>query len=106
MDHILRDILPISKRSEGLLNDTRLVSTPQSIAIEKIAVPTLVVSLEDDFYRTLAAARSLAARIPGARLLTYPSGGHVFAGHAAELFAAIDALLREQQEETRPARIA
>lgn len=104
VEDILRNILPISKRSRGLLNDTHLAGTPQSIAVERIAVPTLVVSLEDDLYRTLGAARSLAARIPGARLLTYARGGHVFAGHGAELFAAIDTFLRQLQEETSDAR--
>jgi len=36
------------------------------MAVEKITAPTLVASLEDDFYRTIAAARAIAAAIPGA----------------------------------------
>jgi pimeloyl-ACP methyl ester carboxylesterase len=92
---ILRNILPISERSRGLLNDTRFASAPQSIAVDQIKAPTLVVSLEDDFYRTIAPARFIAASIPGARLLTYASGGHVFVGHEAELFAEVGAFLRQ-----------
>ncbi len=92
---ILWNILPISERSQGLLNDTHFTSAPRSIAVEKIKAPTLVVSLEDDFYRTLAPARFIAAHIPGARLLTYASGGHVFVGHEEEVFAEVDAFLRQ-----------
>jgi len=92
---ILWNILPISERSQGLLNDTRFVSTPQSIAVDKIKAPTLVISVEDDFYRTIAPARFIAAKIPGARLLAYASGGHIFVGHDAELFAEVDAFLRQ-----------
>ena len=72
-------------------------SAPQSIAVEEIKAPTLVVSLEDDFYRTLAPARFIAAHVPGARLLTYASGGHVWVGHDAELFAEVDAFIGQHQ---------
>jgi pimeloyl-ACP methyl ester carboxylesterase len=92
---ILWNLLPISERAQGLLNDTRVASAPQSIAVDQIKTPTLVVSLEDDFYRTLGPARVIAARVPGARLVTYPSGGHVWVGHDAELFAEVDAFLRQ-----------
>lgn len=92
---ILWNILPIRERSQGLLNDTRFTSTPQSIALDQIKAPALVISLEDDFYRTIAPARYIAAKIPGARLLTYASGGHIWVGHDAEMFAEVDAFLRQ-----------
>jgi pimeloyl-ACP methyl ester carboxylesterase len=90
---ILCNILPLSKRAQGLLNDARYTSEPQSIALDQISVPTLVISLEDDFYRTIAPARFIAARIPGARLITYASGGHIWLGHDAELFSEVIAFL-------------
>ena len=96
-DTILRQLLPISARSEGLLNDVRLVSTRQRIALERITAPTLVFSLEDDRYRTIEPARIIAATIPGARLVTYPTGGHVWVGHDAELFAEADGFLRQHE---------
>jgi pimeloyl-ACP methyl ester carboxylesterase len=92
---ILWNMLPISERSQGLLNDTRFASAPQSIAVDQIKAPTLVISLEDDFYRTIAPARFIEATIPGAHLLTYASGGHIGVGHDAELFAEVEALLRQ-----------
>jgi hypothetical protein len=54
-------------------------------------------SLEDDFYRTFAAARFIASKIPGARLLTYATGGHIWVGHDEELFAEVDAFIRKNQ---------
>jgi 2-hydroxy-6-oxonona-2,4-dienedioate hydrolase len=101
----LWNILPLSARSQGFLNDARFVSTPQAIAVEKITAPTLVASLEDDFYRTLAPARAIAAAIPGARLLTYATGGHAFIGREADLFAKIEAFISQYHPtETTAAR--
>jgi pimeloyl-ACP methyl ester carboxylesterase len=62
--------------------------------IEQISAPTLTISLEDDLYGTFAAARHIAATVPEARLISYPTGGHVWVGHDAEMFADIDAFLR------------
>jgi pimeloyl-ACP methyl ester carboxylesterase len=95
---ILWNILPLSKRAQGLLNDARYTSEPQSIPLDQIRVPTLVISLEDDFYRTIAPARFIAARIPGARLITCASGGHIWLGHDVELFSEVKAFLRKNRE--------
>ena len=93
----LGNILPLSARSQGFRNDACFVSTPQAIAVEKITAPTLVASLEDDFYGTLAPARAIAAAIPGARLLTYATGGHAFIGREADLFAEVEAFISQYQ---------
>jgi pimeloyl-ACP methyl ester carboxylesterase len=92
---ILYDILPISARARGLLNDARLAGNPAPMAIEQIRAPTLAISVEDDRFGTAAAARHIAASVPGARLLIFQSGGHVWVGHEAELFAALARFLRE-----------
>jgi len=92
---VLRGILPISARKQGFLTDTQFVTIPQSIAIDRITAPTLVASVEDDHYRTLESARFIAAAIPHARLITYRTGGHAWVGHDAELFAEVDAFLKE-----------
>ena len=47
---ILRDILPISQRTQGFLVDTRFVTAPQPITIDKIRAPTLVAAVEDNYY--------------------------------------------------------
>lgn len=94
IDEILWSILPVSARANGLLNDARLATNPEPSPIAEIRAPTLTISLEDDLYGTLAAAEHIAATVPGARLRTYPTGGHVWAGHDVEMFAAIDAFLK------------
>lgn len=91
---ILWQILPVSARARGLVNDARLASRPAPMALEHIRAPTLAVSMQDDRFGTHAAAQHIAATVPGARLLSYASGGHVWAGHDVELFAQVDAFLR------------
>lgn len=44
---------------------------------EAIRVPTLVMSGEQDNLIPVEDARAIAAAIPGARLVTYPEGGHL-----------------------------
>jgi 2-hydroxy-6-oxonona-2,4-dienedioate hydrolase len=90
---ILANILPVSDRARGLLNDGRLASDPAPMALETITAPTLALSLEDDRFQTLDAARHIAASVPGAELVTYPEGGHVWVGHDEEVFAAVSTFL-------------
>jgi 2-hydroxy-6-oxonona-2,4-dienedioate hydrolase len=94
VNDILWNILPISARSRGLLNDARFTGTPQSIPLERISAPTLAISLEDDLFATVGSARLIAAKVAGARLVIYPTGGHVWVGRDAELFAEVDAFLK------------
>jgi 2-hydroxy-6-oxonona-2,4-dienedioate hydrolase len=91
---ILWEILPVSKRSRGLLNDARLAGNPAEMPIEKITAPTLTISLEDDRFGTFGAARHIAASVPGAKLVSYPTGGHIWVGHNAELFGEVDRFVR------------
>lgn len=44
---------------------------------DKITVPTLVLAGEQDKLIPVDLSRSIAAAIPGARLITYPEGGHL-----------------------------
>lgn len=48
-----RNILPVSRRQRGLVNDAVLAANPAMQDIEQIAAPTLAVSLEDDRLRHL-----------------------------------------------------
>lgn len=90
---ILSGILPVSARAAGLRNDARLAGTPAPMPLERIAAPTLAISLADDRFETLASARHIAATVPGARLVAYPTGGHVWVGRERELFGEIAAFL-------------
>jgi len=90
---VLWNILPVSRRANGLLNDAALASTPAPMALEQITVPTLAISVEDDRFGTAAAARHLASVVPGTKLVIYPSGGHIWAGHNEALFAEVAAFV-------------
>lgn len=78
---ILDQIFPISRKVDGLRNDGFWAGTPTPTAHERIAAPTLILSCEDDLFGTADTARLLADRIPDARLILYPDGGHIWLGH-------------------------
>jgi pimeloyl-ACP methyl ester carboxylesterase len=92
---ILEEILPISARRAGLLNDGAVVSSLPRYDLERIAVPTLAISTADDLYGTFDGARYTAENVPGARFKGYPSGGHMFVGHHEEILAEIAEFLKE-----------
>jgi 2-hydroxy-6-oxonona-2,4-dienedioate hydrolase len=90
---ILRNILPVSTRANGLLNDAKLAYDPAPMPLERIRAPTLALSLEDDRFQTLAAARHVAETVPGAKLVSLPTGGHVWVGRNGEVFTEVDRFL-------------
>ncbi|MBS9405274.1 alpha/beta hydrolase [Halomonas sp. TRM85114] len=83
---LIRDgLMPISRKTDGLRNDGYWTGTPAQTAFERIVVPTLILSCADDLFGTADTARLLARRIPDARLVVYPDGGHIWLGHDADL---------------------
>jgi 2-hydroxy-6-oxonona-2,4-dienedioate hydrolase len=98
---ILRNILPVSDRARGLLNDARQTGNPTAMALAAIRAPTLALSLEDDRFATFAAARHIAASVSGARLVVFPTGGHVWVGRNQEVFAEVDRFLSEFTENSK-----
>lgn len=90
---ILDQLLPISRKVNGLRNDGFWAGTPTMTAHDKITVPTLLLSCEDDLFGTAANARLLAERIPGAVLSVFPTGGHIWLGHDDEVANQIAAFV-------------
>ena len=82
---ILDGLLPISRKADGLRTDGFWASAPSPTAYEDIAVPTLILSCEDDLFGTADTARRLAERIPDARLTIWPEGGHIWLGHDTDV---------------------
>jgi pimeloyl-ACP methyl ester carboxylesterase len=62
--------------------------------LERIAVPTLILSAADDLFGTFDGARYSAEHIPRARFIGFPSGGHLLVGHQKEVMSEIAAFLR------------
>lgn len=93
MDEILYQMLPVSARSEGMketcfepIND-----------MEQIKVPTLTISHKDDLFGTYKIARAIADRIPGARFVGYPDGGHMSIGYSDQVYSEIVDFLKEHK---------
>jgi 2-hydroxy-6-oxonona-2,4-dienedioate hydrolase len=91
---VLESILPVSPRRLGLLNDASVTSSLQRYELERIAIPTLVISAADDLFGTIDVARYTAERIPRARFIGYPSGGHLLVGRQKEVTSEMTALLK------------
>lgn len=91
---ILEQMLPISARSRGMLNDGRLAGAPARMDFAAVRAPTLVLSAEDDRFGTAATARDLAASVPNCRLVLYPSGGHVWIGHDEDVAREVVGFIR------------
>jgi len=86
---VLEALMPIGAKARGVVNDAKLVASPAGMDFSRIAVPTLVLSLEDDRYGTADTARAIAAAMPMARLVIYPRGGHIYLGHDEDVAGEI-----------------
>lgn len=93
---LMNSLRPLSARVLGLEVDSRTEILPWPL--ERIAVPTLIVSAEDDLYRTLAGARFTAERIKGAELRVLTQGGHLMVGQSDRVRTWIDDFLRRNRQ--------
>jgi 2-hydroxy-6-oxonona-2,4-dienedioate hydrolase len=94
----MEHILPLSRRQAGLLNDAAVALTLAPYELERIATPTLVISLADDLYGTYESAGYTASRIRGARFIGYLRGGHVFVGHQERVLSEVARFLNPAQD--------
>ena len=90
---VLTSVHPLSMRVAGIANDSsiRLDAWP----LERIGAPTLIFTSSDDLFHTQPAAEYAAANIPNAKLVVYPTGGHLFIGHTADLRSAVAVFLEQ-----------
>jgi pimeloyl-ACP methyl ester carboxylesterase len=95
---IAEHILPLELRQAGLLNDARVAQSLRPSALEAVRCPTLVIGLADDLYGTYESARYTASRIPGARFVGYPRGGHVWVGHHDAILDELASFLSSRTE--------
>ncbi|HEY6240204.1 MAG TPA: alpha/beta hydrolase [Burkholderiales bacterium] len=90
---IARGAMPLARRREGLWNDLAIVTSSRSYALERLGVPALIIGVEDDLFGTYENGRRMAERIPGARFLGFPTGGHLWVGRQNEIASALAAFL-------------
>lgn len=91
---ILREIMPVSARTRGMINDGHYSGSAAEINLAAVTAPTLIVSAEDDRFGTADTARIIADRIASSRLVIYPTGGHVWLDHDDDLADEIASFLR------------
>jgi pimeloyl-ACP methyl ester carboxylesterase len=92
---VIAHILPVSLRRLGLRNDALVTGSLPRYDLERIAAPTLVISLADDLFGTYDGARYSAEHIPRARFIGFQTGGHLWVGHQKEVLAEIAGFLRD-----------
>jgi len=97
---VLRNVLPISKREEGLRNDVAVAPSVPRYGLERYTVPTLVISAEDDLFGTFKGASYTAQHIPNARFVGYPTGGHLLVGHQREVRSELTTFLAQTLRDT------
>jgi 2-hydroxy-6-oxonona-2,4-dienedioate hydrolase len=94
---LLDDILPVSPRRLGMLNDARVTSSLPRYDLERIAAPTLIISAQDDLFGTYDGSAYSARHIPGSRFIGFPSGGHVWLGHHQQVVDEIGRFLAQSR---------
>lgn len=94
IDEVIEHILPVTPRRLGMLNDAAVVSSLPRYELERIAAPTLAISVADDLYGTFDGARYSAEHVPNARFVGYPTGGHLWVGHHQEVVSEITSFLK------------
>ena len=81
----IRSVLPIKLRTVGFIFDmftsnVDMDQHPDDYPMESVSVPTLIIHAVDDPLASYENAAALAQRIPNAKLLSVPSGGHLLLG--------------------------
>jgi pimeloyl-ACP methyl ester carboxylesterase len=74
-------LFPVAPRARGAIFDAFVSNADvNDYNLEAIRVPTLIVHTKDDPLASHDAAKRAAGRIPGARLVSLESGGHLMLG--------------------------
>jgi pimeloyl-ACP methyl ester carboxylesterase len=81
----IRSILPIRLRTAGFVFDmftsnVDMDQHPDDYPMESVSVSTLIIHAVDDSLASYENAKALAERIPNAKLLSIPTGGHLMLG--------------------------
>ena len=99
---VMRAALPLGPRRKGLGNDLKILASAPRYELERLNVPTLVISIENDLFGIHESSRHAAQRIPGARLASFPTGGHLWVGRQEQVVSELTAFLSGRPDR-RPA---
>lgn len=98
MVKMIRSMLPLSRKKLGLISDFRQISQMGDLPLENITAPTLVAHAVDDRVVPIEHGHRVYTRVPGARLLELPAGGHLLVGHHVEVSNAVRDFVLAHQE--------
>jgi pimeloyl-ACP methyl ester carboxylesterase len=93
---LARKVLPIEPRAAGMWNDSVTNGSVPRYDLERIAAPALLIAARDDLYKSHLYAQYSAEHMPNARLVSYPTGGHILIGHP-DAFEEIARFLAQQK---------
>jgi 2-hydroxy-6-oxonona-2,4-dienedioate hydrolase len=103
-EEVMRAMLPVSQRREGIRQDVINSSSLERYALEDIRAPTLIIDAKD--VTSFPGSQYTAEHIPNARLVAFEQGGHLLIGHGNEASAAIREFLRQHLGAAGPADTA
>lgn len=92
---LMRSILPLSRRIAGIKAEDAFQMTEWPL--HHISCATLIISAEDDLFRTLPGAQYTAERITGAELVVLADGGHLMVGRSGEVRQIVADFLNRRQ---------
>jgi pimeloyl-ACP methyl ester carboxylesterase len=92
VDRLVEGFLPASERRAGVRNEGAAIDPAAVYDLERIAAPTFVAHARDDRINPLAVGEAIAARVPGAELVAFDTGGHLLLGRHAAVRARFAAL--------------
>lgn len=94
IDELVASIFPLRPRRAGSVFDA-FVANPEvdTMPLESIRVPTMIIHACDDPLASYAAAARAAERIPGATLVSLETGGHLGLGQTERVRSEIAAFL-------------
>ena len=98
VSELMRSALPLGARVRGIELDGLTTISPWPL--DRIRVPTLIISAEDDLYKTLPGARFTSDHIPHAELHVLQEGGHLMVGQTATVAKLIKEFLTRKKPKT------
>ncbi|HHX53990.1 MAG TPA: alpha/beta hydrolase [Clostridiales bacterium] len=98
----VKSIQPVSERKIGVVLDGKLTNPDmernfEQYPIEELKAPVLILHSEDDTVASFEKVEKAKHRFPNLTLVAFPDGGHMMAGHGAEIDEALDSFINENQ---------
>ena len=93
-------MMPVSERKAGVVLDAAVTNPDmarnyESYDIENLQVPVLILHAKDDKLASYEGAVNASARFPEYIFVAFEDGGHLMAGHEAEVHKAVTGFVQQ-----------